>query len=246
MTNKKVPWQAVVLTIFPEMFPGPLGCSLSGQALKNSLWALHLINLRDFTKGMHKSVDDPPFGGGPGMLMRPDVIDDAIKYTDIKFSSLPLIFLTPRGKKITQSKIKKMANGPGIRVLCGRYEGIDQRVIDANEIEEINLADFILSGGEPAAITILDACIRLLPGVIGGRESLSEESFENNLLEYPQYTRPQNWRGIEVPSILLSGNHHKIKKWRLDQAQEITKNHRPDLWEEYSRVNQKQAIKYHG
>ena len=246
MTNKKVPWQAVVLTIFPEMFPGPLGCSLSGQALKNSLWALHLINLGDFTKGMHKSVDDPPFGGGPGMLMRPDVIDDAIKYTDIKFSSLPLIFLTPRGKKITQSKIKKMANGPGIRVLCGRYEGIDQRVIDANEIEEINLADFILSGGEPAAITILDACIRLLPGVIGGRESLSEESFENNLLEYPQFTRPQNWRGIEVPSILLSGNHHKIKKWRLDQAQEITKNHRPDLWEEYSKVNQKQAIKYHG
>jgi len=246
MTNKKIPWQAVVLTIFPEMFPGPLGCSLSGQALKKCLWALHLINLRDFTKGMHKSVDDPPFGGGPGMLMRPDVIDDAIKYTDIKFSSLPLIFLTPRGKKITQSKIKKMANGPGIRVLCGRYEGIDQRVIDANEIEEINLADFILSGGEPAAITILDACIRLLPGVIGGRESLSEESFENNLLEYPQYTRPQNWRGIEVPSILLSGNHHKIKKWRLDQAQEITKNHRPDLWEEYSRVNQKQAIKYHG
>jgi tRNA (guanine37-N1)-methyltransferase len=246
MTNKKVPWQAVVLTIFPEMFPGPLGCSLSGQALKNSLWALHLINLRDFTKGMHKSVDDPPFGGGPGMLMRPDVIDDAIKYTDIKFSSLPLIFLTPRGKKITQSKIKKMANGPGIRVLCGRYEGIDQRVIDANEIEEINLADFILSGGEPAAITILDACIRLLPGVIGERESLFEESFENNLLEYPQFTRPQNWRGIEVPSILLSGNHHKIKKWRLDQAQEITKNHRPDLWEEYSRVNQKQAIKYHG
>ena len=246
MTNKKAPWQAVVLTIFPEMFPGPLGCSLSGQALKNSLWALNSINLRDFTKGMHKSVDDPPFGGGPGMLMRPDVIDDAIKYTDIKFSSLPLIFLTPRGKKITQSKIKKMANGPGIRVLCGRYEGIDQRVIDANEIEEINLADFILSGGEPAAITILDACIRLLPGVIGGRESLSEESFENNLLEYPQFTRPQNWRGIEVPSILLSGNHHKIKKWRLDQAQEITKNHRPDLWEEYSRVNQKQAIKYHG
>ena len=235
--NKSSPWQAVVLTSFPEMFPGPLGFSLAGQGLRDKLWAIESINIRDFTVGKYNSIDDATFGGGPGMVMRPDVVDGAIKYSEKYFSSLPLLYLTPRGKRINQKKITELSNGPGVRIICGRYEGLDQRIIDVHNVEEINIADLILSGGEPAAIILLDACIRLLRGIIGNIESLDNESFKNDLLEYPHYTRPQGWKGHKVPEILLSGNHEKINQWRLKQSRLVTKERRPDLWAQYVKKN---------
>ena len=229
------PWRASVLTIFPEMFPGPLGVSLAGQGLEAGRWLLETVDIRAFARDKHASVDDAPFGGGPGMVMRPDVVDGAIRAAKEKHSDLPFVYLTPRGQRLEQAKVRELADGPGMIVLCGRYEGLDQRVLEAHPADEISLGDFVLSGGEPAAIALLDACVRLLPGVIGKAESLAEESFERGLLEYPQYTRPREWQGRGVPEILVSGDHAKVRAWRLGQAEEVTRRRRPDLWERYAR-----------
>jgi tRNA (guanine37-N1)-methyltransferase len=224
-------WHATLLTIFPEMFPGSLGMSLAGRALEKGVWSLETVDIRGFARDKHASVDDAPFGGGAGMVMRPDVVSDAI---DGAGGTGPLIYLSPRGRRFDQKRARELADGPGVRILCGRFEGVDQRVLDAHEVEEISLGDFILSGGEPAALAVLDACIRLLPGVVGREESLTEESFETGLLEHPHYTRPQVWRGRTVPEVLLSGHHGNIEDWRRGQSEGITAARRPDLWHRYS------------
>jgi len=228
------PWKAKVLTLFPEMFPGPLGLSLAGQGLEAGSWALEAVDIRDFAADKHRTVDDPPFGGGPGMVIRPDVVSEAIDAAAGADPSLALIYLTPRGCPLTQARVGELARGPGIVLLCGRYEGLDERVLDAHRLAEISLGDFVLSGGEAAAIAVIDACVRLLPGVVGAPESLIDESFENGLLEYPQYTRPREWRGRTVPEVLVSGDHEKIKAWRRHQAEAITRERRPDLWARYA------------
>jgi len=224
------PWTATVLTIFPEMFPGPLGHSLAGKALADGIWRLDTLDIRDFASDKHRSVDDSPFGGGPGMVMRPDVIDAAIASTP---APGPILYLSPRGHRLDQARVTALAAGPGVRLLCGRFEGIDQRVIEADQIEELSLGDFVLSGGEPAAIALIDACVRLLPGVVGDAATLDEESFQKGLLEYPHYTRPQEWRGHAVPEVLLSGHHDNIRRWRAAQSEAATRERRPDLWERY-------------
>ena len=224
------PWTATILTLFPEMFPGPLGHSLAGKALAGGLWRLETVDIRGFARDKHRSVDDAPFGGGPGMVLRPDVVDTAIEGTD---RPGPLIYLSPRGVPLDQARIKELASGPGVRLLCGRFEGIDQRVIEARGIEELSLGDFVLSGGEPPALALIDACVRLLPGVVGDEAPLEEESFAAGLLEYPHYTRPQTWQGIAVPEVLVSGHHDMIRQWRKDEAELATRKRRPDLWERY-------------
>ena len=233
MATKDTLWRAIVLTIFPEMFPGPLGHSLAGQGLHDNVWSLDTVNIRDFATGKHRTVDDPPFGGGPGMVMRPDVVGRAVDHARNMAPDLPLIYLSPRGRTLNQARVRELADGPGATLLCGRFEGLDQRVIEANAIEEISVGDFVLSGGEPAAITLLDACIRLLGGIMGKTESRTEESFENGLLEYPHYTRPQDWNGRIVPAVLTSGHHEKIRAWRLAQAEALTRERRADLWSDY-------------
>ena len=220
-------WQATALTLFPEMFPGPLGQSISGKALTASLWSMEAVDIRDFTTDRHNTVDDTPFGGGAGMVMRPDVVDAAIEAVADRPGRL--VYLTPRGRVFNQAMAREFAAGPGLKLLCGRYEGIDQRVIDKHEPLEVSLGDFVLSGGESAALIILDACIRLLPGVMGASESLDEESFEHGLLEYPQYTRPAVWDGRSVPDVLLSGHHARIETWRREESLRITRERRPDL-----------------
>ncbi len=228
-------WQASVLTIFPEMFPGPLGVSLLGQALERNVWSLQTVDIRDFASDKHRSVDDTPFGGGPGMVMRPDVVDAAIAQVRSEMESdTPMVYLTPRGRPLNQSRVRELAEGPGLSLLCGRFEGVDERVLEAHDVEEVCLGDYVLSGGEIAAMAMLDACVRLLPGVLGSTESLAEESFETGLLEYPHYTRPQSWDGRDVPEVLLSGHHANIEAWRLGKAEEITRERRPDLWRSYS------------
>ena len=227
------PWTANVLTLFPEMFPGPLGHSLAGRALADGLWRLHTVDIRGFATDKHRTVDDTPFGGGPSMVMRPDVIDAALASVAERAAGGPVVYLSPRGRLLDQDTVKRFAAAPVITVLCGRFEGIDQRVIEARALEEISLGDFILSGGEPAAIALIDACVRLLPGVVGNAESLAEESFEQGLLEYPLYTRPQSWCGRAVPEVLLSGHHENIRAWRLAQAEQVTRERRPDLWSRY-------------
>lgn len=228
-------WTATVLTLFPEMFPGPLGLSLAGQGLAREVWRLETLDIRRFARDKHASVDDTPFGGGPGMVMRPDVVDEAIASALSSAPERPLIFLTPRGRPFTQALARSLAAGPGAILLCGRYEGIDERVIEARRPLEVSLGDFVLSGGEPAAIAILDACVRLLPGIVGDRCSLAEESFERHLLEYPHYTRPRVWRGRDVPEVLVSGHHGRIEAWRRQEAERLTRQRRPDLWSEYER-----------
>lgn len=230
-------WRARVLTLFPEMFPGSLGLSLAGQALADGRWSLTATDIRAHAQDRHASVDDTPFGGGPGMVMRPDVVDAAIQAAHQADGDLPLVYLTPRGGRLDQARVRALADGPGLILLCGRYEGLDERVLEANEVEELSLGDFVLSGGEPAALALLDACVRLLPGVIGDDASLSEESFERGLLEYPHYTRPREWRGREVPEVLLSGHHEKVRAWRLAQAETVTRRRRPDLWDRYASDN---------
>lgn len=226
-------WTARILTLFPEMFPGPLGFSLAGQALQRGAWRLETFDIRNFANDKHRSVDDAPFGGGPGMVLRPDVVDAAVASARDGFEA-PLVFLTPRGRRLDQARVRALAAGPGVVLLCGRYEGIDERAIEARAPEEISLGDFVLSGGEPAALALLDACVRLLPGVIGKDASLAEESFEHGLLEYPHYTRPQVWRGRTVPDVLVSGHHDKVRAWRADEAERITRERRPDLWRNYA------------
>jgi tRNA (guanine37-N1)-methyltransferase len=223
-------WQATVLTLFPEMFPGPLGVSLAGKALRNGVWSLDTVDIRDFTTDIHRTVDDAPFGGGPGMVLRPDIVDAALA---AQASPGPRIYLSPRGRVLDQARVRDLAAGPGPVLLCGRFEGLDERVIAERHLEEISLGDFVLSGGEPAALALLDACVRLLPGVVGTAETLVEESFEAGLLEYPHYTRPPVWRERAVPEILLSGNHAKIKAWRQAEAEAATRARRPDLWERH-------------
>lgn len=227
------PWTAVAMTLFPEMFPGPLGLSLAGRGLANQAWAMETIALREFGLGRHRAVDDAPFGGGAGMVMRPDVVADAIDDARGKWPELPLIYLTPRGQPLTQSRVGRLAAGPGVILLCGRFEGVDARVIEARGVEEVCIGDFVLSGGEPAAQVLLDACVRLLPGVIGATRSLEEESFEGGLLEYPHYTRPDPWEERHVPEVLKSGHHERIREWRQVQAEAITRERRPDLWARY-------------
>ena len=229
------PWTAVVLTLFPEMFPGPLGLSLAGQALKAGVWALETVDIRAFARDKHGSVDDTPYGGGPGMVLRPDVVNAAIAEVRALAPELPLVHLTPRGRRLDQRQVQALASGPGLALLCGRYEGIDERVLDAWQPDEVSLGDFVLSGGEPAAIAMIDACVRLLPGVVGAAQSLHEESFEHGLLEYPQYTRPRVWQDREVPEILLSGHHARIEAWRRAEAEAMTRARRPDLWSAYLR-----------
>jgi len=224
-------WRATVLTIFPEMLPGPLAYSLAGKALKAGLWQLETVDIRDYAGDKHRSVDDAPFGGGPGMVMRADVLDAAIGGEG---SVGPLLLLSPRGRPLDQRRVRELAAMPGVRLICGRFEGIDQRVLEARVIEEVSLGDFVLSGGEPAAIALIDACVRLLPGVVGRAEGLAEESFSGGLLEYPQYTRPQLWQGRAVPEVLLSGDHRRIREWRRAEARRLTRQRRPDLWARYS------------
>lgn len=228
-------FRAVALTLFPEMFPGPLGASLAGKALQDGVWTLETVDIRGFASDKHRTVDDSPFGGGAGMVMRPDVLDAAI--TASRPSGTPLIYLTPRGKILDQHRVRTLAAGPGVTLICGRYEGVDQRLLEAQGAEEVSLGDFVLSGGEAAAIALLDAVVRLLPGVVGKVESLQDESFETGLLEYPHYTRPDLWNGREVPEVLKSGHHAKITAWRRAQAEEITRVRRPDLWAAYVSKN---------
>jgi len=223
-------WRASVLTLFPAMFPGPLGQSLAGRAQDSGIWSLDVHDIRDAATDRHRKVDDTPFGGGAGMVLRPDIIDRALADVD---DGRPTIVLTPRGIPLTQARIRELAAGPGVILLCGRFEGFDQRVIDARNLLEISIGDYVLSGGEPAAMVLLDACIRLLPGVMGASESGDDESFSGHLLEYPHYTRPADWNGQTVPDILLSGNHAAIAAWRLAQSEAITRQRRPDLWAAY-------------
>ena len=219
-------WRATIFTLFPAMFPGPLGQSLAGRALETGAWALDLRDIRAAAQDKHRSVDDTPFGGGAGMVLRPDVLDAAIGPDDER----PLLYLSPRGPALTQARVAGLAAGPGVRLLCGRYEGVDQRLLDARGVEEVSIGDYVLSGGELPALVLLDACVRLLPGVMGAAASATEESFSAGLLEYPQYTRPAEWQGRPVPPVLLSGHHAEIAAWRRQQAEQLTRIRRPDLW----------------
>jgi tRNA (guanine37-N1)-methyltransferase len=225
-------WRATVLTIFPEMFPGPLGLSLAGKALSEGTWALNTVDIRDFATDKHRSVDDTPAGGGAGMVMRADIAAAAIDAARKDMGpGTPTFYLSPRGAPLTQERARQLAQGPGVLLLCGRFEGVDERVLEARNVEEISIGDYVLSGGELAAQVLIDACVRLLPGVAGNESSLAEESFAQGLLEYPHYTRPREWEGRAIPEVLLSGDHEKIAAWRREQAEKTTKERRPDLWE---------------
>jgi len=222
-------FKAHIITLFPELFPGPLGASVIGRGLDTGLWSLAAINLRDFADGKHKNVDDTPSGGGPGMILRPDVLAKAIDAVSPKNDLRPRILMSARGKPLTQKLAREIAAGPGVVVICGRFEGVDQRIVEQRNLMEISIGDYVLAGGEVGAMALLEACIRLIPGVLGAPESQKEESYENNLLEYPQYTRPQNFEGIEIPAVLTSGDHGKIRQWRKKQSENLTKIRRPDL-----------------
>ena len=223
-------WKANILTLYPDIYPGYLGYSLLGKALEKKIWELNIYNLRDFGEGKHKAVDDKPFGGGAGMIIKPDILGDAIEETLIKnHDQQKLVYLSPKGKPFKQVDAEKFSQSNGVSILCGHFEGIDQRVIDIYEVEEISMGDYVLTGGEVASFAFLDAIIRLLPGVLGNEVSIKDESFSDNLLEYPQYTKPQEYKNIKVPDVLLSGNHEKIAEWRREKSIEITEKNRPDL-----------------
>ena len=226
-------WRATVLSLFPEMFPGPLGLSLAGRALAQGIWSFAAHDLRAHGLGRHRSVDDTPFGGGAGMVMRADVVDAALAAHVPADDTRPLLYLTPRGRRLEQDDIRRYAAGPGVVLLCGRYEGVDERVLEARGIEQVSIGDYVLSGGEPAALVLLDAVVRLLPGVMGGDDSAIEESFSAGLLEYPHYTKPAEWQGRAVPATLLSGNHAAIAAWRRAASEQDTRERRPDLWERH-------------
>ncbi len=234
MTTSSDTYAASVLTLYPEMFPGLLSLSLAGRALERHIWSLEAVNIRDFADDKHHTVDGTPAGGGAGMVLRADVVARAVDETVKDKAPRPVIYLTPRGKPLSQVKVRELAKAGGIVLLCGRFEGVDERVIQSRNIEEISLGDYVLSGGEPAALSLLDAIVRLLPGVTANQTSLEDESFENNLLEYPQFTRPNRWEGRDIPAILTSGHHGEIAKWRQVQAEEITRQRRPDLWAKHS------------
>jgi tRNA (guanine37-N1)-methyltransferase len=228
--STRSPWRATIVTLIPELFPGPLSASLSGEALKQGLWALDTVAIRDFGLGRHKTVDDTPAGGGAGMVMRADVLGPALDAAVAANPGVPRICLTPRGAPLTQAIAREFAAGPGAILLAGRFEGIDQRVIEARRLREISIGDYVLSGGELAAMVLIDAVVRLLPGVVGAAASLAEESFEQGLLEYPHYTRPRDWEGLSIPDVLLSGDHKRIEAWRRAEAERLTRERRPDLW----------------
>ena len=226
-------WKARVFTLYPEMFPGPLASGLYKKALEKKIWSLEVVNIRDYATDKHKTVDDTPYGGGSGMVMRADILANSLD-KNIFNNKEPIIYLSPRGKKFDQIYAKKILD-KNINIICGHFEGVDQRILETRNIEEVSIGDLILSGGEIGAIVIIDTVVRLLPGVLGNPNSLSEETFEKNLLEYPQYTKPQKWEGKEIPSILLTGDHEKIKDWRLVQSEDITRRRRPDLWGKYNK-----------
>jgi len=233
---------ATILTLYPEMFPGPLGISLAGRAREEGTWSLTPIQIRDFAADKHKTVDDTPAGGGAGMVLKADVLARAIDHArETGPTNRPVIAMTPRGKPLTQERVRELATGPGVIVLCGRFEGFDERIFAGRDVEEVSIGDIILSGGEPAALMLLDACIRLLPGVMGATSSGDDESFENGLLEYPHYTRPPEWEGHLIPEVLRSGDHGKIAAWRKSQAEADTRLRRPDLWERHSGVRGQSA-----
>jgi tRNA (guanine37-N1)-methyltransferase len=225
-------WRATVLTLFPEMFPGPLGHSLAGRGLADGRWTLETVDIRGFARDRHGTVDDSPFGGGPGMVMRPDVVDAAL--ASVPADARPRLYLTPRGRRFDQARARALAEAEGCVILCGRFEGVDARVVEARGLEELSLGDFVLSGGEVAALAVLDAAVRLLPGIVGHAASIEDESFAAGLLEYPHYTRPQDWCGRAVPEVLVSGHHEKIRAWRRAQAEAVTRERRPDLWARYA------------
>jgi tRNA (guanine37-N1)-methyltransferase len=228
-------FQTQILTLYPEMFPGPLGVSLAGRALEEGKWACHPIHIRDFAADKHRTVDDTPAGGGAGMVLKVDVMTAAVDHAVEKAPNLPILAMTPRGKPITQTRIRELAQGPGVTIICGRFEGFDERLFDARpQIEQVSMGDIILSGGEMGALMLLDACIRLLPGVMGAASSGDDESFEQGLLEYPHFTRPAEWEGRTIPEVLRSGDHAKIAEWRKRQSEADTRLRRPDLWERYT------------
>ena len=226
-------WTARIFTLYPELFPGPLGSGLYKRALEKKLWSLEIVNIRDYAGDKHKTVDDTPFGGGSGMLMRADVIANSLD-KNISDKNEPIIYLSPKGKKFDQVYVKKILD-KNINIICGHFEGVDQRLLETRNIEEVSVGDFILSGGEIGAFVLIDTIVRLIPGVIGNYNSLNDETFERNLLEYPQYTKPQKWEEKEVPDVLLTGNHKKIKDWRLTRSEDITRRRRPDLWKKYNK-----------
>ncbi|MGY5804073.1 tRNA (guanosine(37)-N1)-methyltransferase TrmD [Rhizobium sp. LEGMi12c] len=224
-------FRATILTLYPEMFPGHLGSSLAGKAMERGQWSLDTVQIRDFTTDKHRTVDDTPAGGGAGMVLKPDVLARAIDHAS-ENDSRPRLLMSPRGKPLTQKRVRELADGDGVIIVCGRFEGVDQRVIDGRDLEEVSIGDYILSGGEPAALILLDAIVRILPGVMGNDLSGLHESFESGLLEHPHYTRPQIWEGREIPAILTSGNHAAIAKWQREQAEQLTRERRPDLLDE--------------
>ena len=226
-------WKARIFTLYPELFPGPLAIGLYKKALEKKLWSLEVVNIRDYSADKHKTVDDTPFGGGSGMLMRADVIANSLD-KNISDKAEPIIYLSPKGKKFDQTYAKKILN-KNINIICGHFEGVDERLLETRNIEEISVGDFVLSGGEIGALVIIDSIVRLIPGVLGNSNSLKDETFERNLLEYPQYTKPQKWEKKDVPEVLLTGDHAKIKDWRLDQSEDITRRRRPDLWSKYKK-----------
>ena len=226
-------WKARVFTLYPELFPGPLGSGLYKKALEKKLWSLEVVNIRDYATDKHKTVDDTPFGGGSGMLMRADVIANSLD-KNISNKNEPIIYLSPKGKKFDQTYAKKILN-KNINIICGHFEGVDERLLETRNIKEVSIGDFVLSGGEIGAFLVIDTVVRLIPGVLGNSNSLAEETFERNLLEYPQYTKPQKWEKKEVPDVLLTGDHAKIKNWRLTQSEVITRRRRTDLWKKYKK-----------
>jgi tRNA (guanine37-N1)-methyltransferase len=226
-----MPWQASILTLFPEMFPGPLGLSLAGKALAAGLWSVEAIDIRAHAQDKHRTVDDTPAGGGPGMVMKPDVLARALDA--VPQDGRPRLLMSPRGRPLAQERVRSLSTGPGLVILCGRYEGIDERLIEARGLEEVSVGDYVLSGGEIGAFAVLDACIRLLPGVMGKEASGADESFSAGLLEYPQYTRPAEFEGRAIPEVLTSGDHAKVAAWRRAEAERLTRERRPDLWKAY-------------
>jgi tRNA (guanine37-N1)-methyltransferase len=226
-----MPFNATILTLYPDMFPGPLGMSMAGRALEDGVWTLNVRNIRDSATDRHASVDDTPAGGGPGMVLKPDVLARAIDAASPEGDTRPRLLMSPRGKPLQQARVRELAAGKGVVIVCGRFEGVDERVIEARNLEEVSIGDYILSGGEPAAHVVLDAIVRLLPGIMGNDASGSEESFEAGMLEHPQYTRPREWEGREIPPVLLSGDHAAIARWKREQAMELTRARRPDLLE---------------
>ena len=236
-TSRASPWRATVVTLFPELFPGPLAASLAGEALRQGLWTLQTVPLREFGIGRHRAVDDTPAGGGAGMVLRADVLGPAVDVAAAANPDAPRICLSPRGEVLTQATVHDLAAGPGVVLVAARFEGLDQRVIEARGLREISIGDYVLAGGELAAMVLIDAVVRLLPGVVGTSASLTEESFEAGLLEYPHYTRPRQWEGLAIPEVLLSGDHKRIADWRRAEAERLTRERRPDLWARHKKAS---------